>query len=112
MLKIGLIGCKKSSDLCWENKDFLAVRQGEGVFKNVGPAELVGCFTCGGCPGKKIVDRATLLVRGGADIIALSSSMQDTVDGFACPYYQTMRQALSKQFKSVIIVDPMTSEGL
>ena len=112
MLTAGLIGCKKSRDTCWENTDLLAVRQGYGVFKDIGPLELIGCFTCGGCPGKKIVERANLLVKAGADIIALSSSMQNTGDGSACPYYESIREALGKQLKSVIIVDPLTSRGM
>ncbi len=112
MLKVGLIGCRECQDKCWENKDFLAVREGSGVFKNVGAAELIGCFTCGGCPGKQVVDRARLLIKGGADIIALSSSIHYANDGCGCPYYAHIRKELDKQLKSVIIIDPVTNSGM
>jgi predicted metal-binding protein len=97
----------------WENSDFLAVRQGEGVFKNIGPAELIGCFNCGGCPGKRIVDRAKLLVKGGADVIALSASMHNSCDGHGvCPFYDTIQKTLANQLGSIIIVDPTTRRGV
>ncbi len=106
LVKVGFIACPQCGDMTWETKDFAAAKKGAGVFRDLGPAAVVGYIACAGCPGKRVVDSAKLLIKCGADIIAMSSCMNSTdAGGNACPYYERIRQELSKQLRSTIVID-------
>lgn len=112
MVKVGFIVCPKYGDITWETKDFAAVQKGAGVFSDLGPTAVIGCIACSGCPGKRVVDRAKLLIKCGADIIAMSSCMSSTdSDENACPYYERILEELSKQLRSTIIIDCRNGVG-
>lgn len=106
MTKVGIIGCPKTADFCWEIRDLNAAREGAGIFKDIGPTEIVGCVACDGCPGKKLADRAKALSRCGADVITLSSGLCET-----CPHRVTLVNKLSKQLKTVILVEALGGEA-
>ena len=113
MVKVGIIGCSQSGDVCWELKDVAAVKQGEGVFKDLGPMELVGCITCNGCSGKRIVDGAKLLIKWGADIIAFSTGAGNIgANNNERLYYERILKELSKQLTSTIILDCRNGIGV
>lgn len=73
MKKIGIIRCQQTEDMCPGIGDFMVAKQGSGSLaeSGIGACEVVGFVTCGGCPGKKAVNRAAMLRDRGAEVIML-----------------------------------------
>jgi predicted metal-binding protein len=69
VLKVGIIRCQQTEDLCPGSTDFSVARAGKGAFEATGPAEVIGLVSCGGCPGKRAVSRAKVMIDRGADAI-------------------------------------------
>lgn len=102
MVKVAVIGCKKHQDVNCISKDLMAVTKGTGQFKELGPAEFTGFLSCGGCPGKKTVERVRMLTRAGADVVALSTGLED--NGFSCPYREQIWNDIDRRFPSTIVL--------
>ncbi|OHB54824.1 MAG: CGGC domain-containing protein [Planctomycetes bacterium GWF2_50_10] len=101
MLKVGFIRCQQTEDLCPGTMDLIIAREGKGVFEECGPVEVVGFVSCGGCPGKRVIARAKMLVERGADAIAFASCIaKGTPIGFPCPHWNQMREAVIKKLDS------------
>ena len=85
-------------DYCPGTRDFKTIREKLGAFEGVEEdIELVGFCNCGGCPGKKAVLRARLLVERGADTIAFASCIQKgTPIGYPCPFAKKMKELIEK----------------
>ncbi|KQC05334.1 MAG: hypothetical protein APR53_08105 [Methanoculleus sp. SDB] len=47
------------------NNGFIVTKEGKGAFAETGPVEIVGFVTCGGCPGKRAIPRAQMLLTKG-----------------------------------------------
>ena len=63
----------------------------------------MGFCNCGGCPGKKAVLRARLLVERGADTIAFASCIQKgTPIGYPCPFAKKMKELIEKDLGSKV----------
>jgi len=71
MMKIGIIRCRQTEDMCPGTADFKVASEGRMAFAETGPAEIVGFVSCGGCPGKRAVSRAMMMVERGAEAISL-----------------------------------------
>jgi predicted metal-binding protein len=97
MLKAGIIRCQQTEDMCPADADFKAAREGAGAFQKTGAVEIVGFVSCGGCPGKRAVPRAKLMVERGAEVIAFASciSKGNPIE-FPCPFFKKMRDAVKK----------------
>jgi len=107
-MKVGLIRCMQTEDMCPGTTDFKVMKEKKGAFTGVeGEIELIGVNTCGGCPGKKAVTRAAEMVRRGADTIVLASCItKGTPIGFPCPHAQAMRDAIARNLGDTIkIID-------
>lgn len=107
-MKVGLIRCMQTEDMCPGTTDFRIMREKKCAFKDVeGDIEVIGMTTCGGCPGKKAVTRAALMVERGADTIVLASCItRGNPIGFPCPHVQAIKEALAKRLgDSVCIID-------
>ncbi|MBD5627612.1 MULTISPECIES: CGGC domain-containing protein [unclassified Desulfovibrio] len=87
-MKIGLIRCMQTEELCPATRCLDAMRKKKDAFADVeGGLELVGVTTCGGCPGKKAGLRAAMMLRRGAQAIALASCItKGTPIDYACPF--------------------------
>lgn len=98
IIKAGIIRCQQTEDMCPGGTDLRIAREGKGGFRKTGPVEIIGFLSCGGCPGKKAVHRAELLVNDGAKIIVFASCIsKGNPIGFACPHFKQMRQAVRKK---------------
>ena len=88
----------QTEDYCPGTRDFKTIREKLGAFEGVEEdIELVGFCNCGGCPGKKAVLRARLLVERGADTIAFASCIQKgTPIGYPCPFAKKMKELIEK----------------
>ena len=97
-MKAGIIRCQQTEDLCPGTTDFLVASKGTLAFEDVGSSEVVGFVSCGGCPGKRAVNRAKILVDRGAEVIAFASCIsRGNPIGFPCPHFEQMRNAIIKK---------------
>jgi len=84
-----------TEDLCPGTTDFKVTAEGRGAFAETGPVEIVGLVTCGGCPGKRTIPRAKMLVERGAEAIVFASCIsKGNPIGYPCPHYTQMRDAV------------------
>lgn len=107
-MKIGVIRCMQTEDMCPATTDLLFAKEKKGAFEGIeGDIEVVGLSTCGGCPGKKAVTRAQEMVRRGAQGIAFASCIsKGNPIGFACPFAQKMRDAVAAAVgDDIVIID-------
>ena len=107
-MKIGIIRCMQTEDMCPGYTDFKVIREKKGAFENVeGEIEIIGFNSCGGCPGKNAVTRAAKMVKLGADTIVLASCiMKGTPIGFPCPHAQVIKEAIARKLgDSITIID-------
>lgn len=104
--KVGIIRCMQTEDMCPGTTDFKVAATGKLAFAEIGPAEVVGFVSCGGCPGKKAVTRAEEMVKRGAEIIFLASCIcKGNPIGFACPNADAMKAAIARKLLDITIVD-------
>lgn len=98
-MKIGLIRCQQTEDICPCTTDFLYMREKKGAFSEVAESiEIIGVVSCGGCPGKRAVSRAIEMVRRGADGIALASCItRGNPINFSCPHANIILRAIQKK---------------
>lgn len=97
-MKVGIIRCQQTEDMCPGNTDFKVASEGKLAFKEIGPSEVVGFVTCGGCPGKKATPRAQLMVERGAEAIVFASCIfKGNPIGFACPHAEQMKAAVIRK---------------
>jgi predicted metal-binding protein len=88
VLKIGIIRCQQTEDMCPGTMDFKIIREKKGAFEGVEEdIEIIGMVSCGGCPGKKVITRARDMVKRGADTIVLASCInRGNPVGIPCPH--------------------------
>ncbi len=107
-MKLGLIRCIQTEDMCPATTDLKFIKAKKGAFEGISEdIELIGITTCGGCPGKKAVTRAAEMVERGADAIALASCItKGNPIGFACPQATAMKEAIAKKVgEKVRVID-------
>ena len=103
MLKVGIIRCQQTEDMCPGTTDFIVTKEGKCAFEQTGPVEISGFISCGGCPGKKAVTRAAMMVQRGAQVIAFASCIKNgNPIGFPCPHAEKMIAAVSKKLGAEI----------
>ncbi len=107
-MKIGIIRCMQTEDICPGTADFKAIQNKTGVFEGVEEEiEIIGFTRCGGCPAKKAVFRARELAKRGADTIVFASCIQKgTPIGYPCPFAKKMKDVIVRELgESVRILD-------
>jgi predicted metal-binding protein len=106
MKKIGIIRCQQTEDVCPGTTDFKTAARGTLAFEPHGSCEIVGFVSCGGCPGKRAVSRAKMLVDRGAEVVFLASCIKKgTPIGMPCPNYEAMCGAIEKKIESIPLID-------
>ncbi len=97
-MKVGIIRCQQTESICPGTTDFMCVASGAGAFQSIGPSEIIGFVSCGGCPGKGAVTRAELLVKKVAQVIAFASCVSRGAPyDWPCPHFDTMRGAVCRK---------------
>lgn len=106
-LKIGIIRCQQTEDMCPGNTGLKMAAEGKMAFAETGPCEVVGFVSCGGCPGKRAVTRAKMLVDRGAEAIVLASCIsRGHPIGVPCPHFATMKKSIADKLgPGVKIID-------
>lgn len=102
-MKVGIVRCQQTEDLCPGSTDFKFAKDGKGAFEATGPVEIVGFVSCGGCPGKRAVGRAKMLVARGAEAIVIASCIsKGNPIGYPCPQYESMKKAIAQNLSAEI----------
>lgn len=97
-LKAGVIRCQQTEDMCPGSTDFKILPQGILAAVKTGPIEIAGFVSCGGCPGKRAVARARIMIERGIKVIFLASCIRNgNPIGFPCPHFQAMKDAIEKE---------------
>lgn len=105
MKKVGIIRCQQTEDMCPGTTDFRIAKEGKLIFEEIGPSEIVGFVSCGGCPGKKASTRAKTMVTRGAEIIVLASCIcKGNPIGFPCPHAEQIKSSIKNTLGESIIV--------
>jgi len=106
-MKVGIIRCQQTEDMCPGSTDFTVAAEGKLAFEEIGKSEIIGFLSCGGCPGKKAVTRAKMMVERGAEAIVFASCIsRGNPIGFACPHFSQMKEAVRKKLgDSIVIID-------
>lgn len=105
MKKIGIIRCQQTEDMCPASTCIKVAHEGKLAFKDLGECEIIGIVTCGGCPGKRAIPRAKMLVERGAEVIALASCIsKGTPIGFPCPNAQQMKESIIRKVGEEITI--------
>ena len=102
MTKVGIIRCQQTEDMCAGTTDFKVAAQGKLAFEHIGPVEITGFVSCGGCPGKRAISRADLMVERGAEAIVFASCIsKGNPIGYPCPHYSRMKDAIIKKMGEI-----------
>lgn len=105
MKKIGIIRCQQTEDMCPATTCLKVAAIGKLAFEEFGPGRVVGIISCGGCPGKRAIPRAQMLVDNGAEVIAFASCIfKGTPIAFSCPHAENMKKAIEKKVGENIII--------
>lgn len=105
MQKVGIIRCQQTEDICPGTTDLTIVQKGAFAFEEIGPSELIGFVSCGGCPGKRAVTRAKEMVKRGATVIVFSSCISKGIPiSFPCPHFSAMKAAVAKAVGPDILI--------
>ncbi|MEE0511603.1 MAG: CGGC domain-containing protein [Peptococcaceae bacterium] len=112
-MKVGIIRCMQTRDYCASGRDFRTILGHKDAFADVDEdIEITGFVDCGGCPGKKAVLRARLLVAQGADTIAFASCIaKGTPLGYPCPFAKRMRDLVARDVGDNIRIIDYTHEA-
>ncbi|MFZ3101024.1 MAG: CGGC domain-containing protein [Desulfitobacteriaceae bacterium] len=97
-MKVGIIRCQQTEDLCPGSTDFAVAKTNKGVFEQYSePIEIAAFSTCGGCPGKRSVARAEMMVNRGVEAVVLASCItRGNPIGFVCPHKEQITTAIKK----------------
>lgn len=102
--KIAVVRCDIVSETCPGVACFKAFNKRKVHFSQYGKdAEIVGFFTCGGCPGRRVFRLVDSLMKHGVDVIHLSSCMLMEMGYPKCPHIDEIKQMILK--KGVKIVE-------
>jgi predicted metal-binding protein len=98
-MRVGLIRCMQTEDMCPATTDFKVIREKKCAFEGIEEEiEIIGFVTCGGCPGKKAISRAQEMVKRGADAIVLTSCITKGYPiGYVCPHAEKIKEAIIKK---------------
>ncbi|MFP4243302.1 MAG: CGGC domain-containing protein [Chitinispirillaceae bacterium] len=106
-MKVGIIRCQQTEDMCPGTVDFKVASEGKLGFAQTGPSEVIGFVSCGGCPGKRAALRAKMMVDRGAQAIAFASCInRGNPIGFPCPHAEMiMKTVRQKVGEEIALID-------
>ena len=107
-MKVGLIRCMQTEDMCPASTCLKVIKEKKFAFEGINEEiEVIGVNSCGGCPGKKAVTRVEKMIKRGADTIVLASCIsKGTPIGYPCPFAKIMKDAIKRNIgDSIQIID-------
>ncbi len=102
--RIAIVRCDIVAEVCPGVACFKYFNRRQSHFSAYGEdTEIVGFFTCGGCPGRRVSRLVDSLMRYGVDVIHLSSCMMlDTGDYVRCPHVKQIKKMLEAKGLKVV----------
>jgi len=103
IVRVGMIMCNRYHT-CAGGKCFRALRNREGAFSIYAgkEVELVGCTTCGGCPGSNIEYAPAEMKKNGVTVIHLATGM--LVGYPPCTRIDYFRRFILEQYGIPVVV--------
>lgn len=102
--RIAVVRCETVSEVCPGVACFKAFNARKQSFKSYGEdAEIIGYFTCGGCPGRRVSRLVDSLKKHGLDVVHLSSCMRLSGNYPPCPHYDEIRKSIES--KGIKVID-------
>lgn len=101
--KIAVVRCDIVSETCPGVACLKSFNKRKVHFSDYGQdAQIIGFFTCGGCPGRRIFRLTDSLLKHGLDVVHLSSCMLMEGGYPRCPHIDEIRQMLIKKGVKVV----------
>lgn len=101
--KIAVVRCDIVSETCPGVACFKAFNKRKMHFGEYGPdTEIIGFFTCGGCPGRRVFRLVDSLLKHGVDVVHLSSCMLMEGGYPKCPHIDGIKQMILKKGVKVV----------
>ncbi|MGB8216595.1 MAG: CGGC domain-containing protein [Candidatus Methanoperedens sp.] len=101
--KIAVVRCDIVSETCPGVACFQAFNKRKVHFEEYGKdAEIIGFFTCGGCPGRRVFRLVDSLIKHGVDVVHLSSCMLMEGGYPKCPHIDEIKQMIIKKGVKVV----------
>lgn len=101
--KIAVVRCDIVSEVCPGTACFIAFNKRKVHFSEYGKdAEIIGFFTCGGCPGRRVFRLADILIKHGVDVIHLSSCMLMEKSYSKCPHIEEIKEMITRKGVKVV----------
>jgi predicted metal-binding protein len=101
--KIAVVRCDIVSETCPGVACFKAFNKRKVHFEEYGKdTEIIGFFTCGGCPGRRVFRLVDSLLKHNVDVIHLSSCMPMEGGYPKCPHIDEIKQMIVKKGVKVV----------
>ncbi len=100
--KIAIVRCDIVSEVCPGVACFKAFNKRKVHFSEYGEAEIIGFFTCGGCPGRRVHRLVESLLKHGVEAVHLSSCMLMEKGYPRCPHLEEIKQMILKKGVKVV----------
>ena len=92
---VAVVTCDIVSEVCPAVGCFKAFNKREEKFGCYGDnTRLIGFFTCGGCPGRRVFRLASTLKKYNVDAVHLSSCMMMEKPFTKCPHKEEIRKSI------------------
>ncbi len=104
--RIAIVRCERISEACPGTACLLSWQARKVRFKEYGKeAKLIGFFTCGGCPGRRISRLLDSLMKSGkVDVVHLSSCVVSAAyaGGLVCPHRKAIAEMIKRKGIEVV----------
>ena len=104
-MKVGIIRCQQTEDLCPGTGDFAAVEKKSGAFETLGDCTIVGFVSCGGCPAAKPLPGRRPHGSRGAGHRSRHMQSQREIRTGSLSQQDSILQALRKKCKEVSVLE-------
>ena len=96
--RIAVVRCDIVSEVCPGVACFHAFNKRKVHFAEYDKdAEIIGFFTCGGCPGRRIFRLVDSLLKHDIDVIHLSSCMLMEKSYSRCPHLEEIKEMITRK---------------
>ncbi|NJD76453.1 MAG: CGGC domain-containing protein [Candidatus Methanoperedens sp.] len=101
--RIAVVRCDIVSETCPGVACFKSFNKRKVHFSEYGPdTEIIGFFTCGGCPGRRVFRLVDSLMKHGVDVVHLSSCMLMDTGYPKCPHIDEIKKMILKKGVKVV----------
>ncbi len=102
-IKIAVVRCDIVSEVCPGVACFNAFNKRKVQFAGYGKdAEIIGFFTCGGCPGRRVFRLVDSLIKHNVEVIHLSSCMLMEKSYSRCPHLEDIKEMITRKGVKVV----------